>query len=196
MAATLEDKPKTERLVDVQSFTIEADHPRNSDLMLQSVVGCVLRSALTGMREGLGLDYSQAIASFPKTPGMQLQVNPSSLSYRIFDPLTEDPDKCEQIRKWILAKHAVKSRNMKVVGVKTSSGKLDPHRMKTLVRECRNLLNLGHAKIVKGVVPDLETIALMPGKFLLNPGATVQNMQPTFEDDWNEWYEQLKKAGG
>ncbi len=111
--ATAEPKTKTV----VTPFVVEADVPNNGDLLLQSILGCRLRSAIdpsrtvtdtaTG-REMIPKDPSRHLGMLPSVPGMRLHVNPAKLTYTITDPLHDDEEKCEAIR---LAKAADSSRS-------------------------------------------------------------------------------------
>ena len=132
---------------------------------------------------------------FPPVPGMQLHVNPARLSYVISDPLDEDEDMCERIRKYLNTSSPFRT-DARIRGVPTTKGSLDVHRMKTICRELFNLIKLGHVKVVKGLTPRMEDIEALPGNFLLNPGSRVVNTQPMFEKDWDKWVEQLTRSGG
>jgi hypothetical protein len=186
--------------ISVLPFTIEADGPRNDDLLIQCIPGCKLRSAISGMKtvidkdgnESVPTDQAIAMADFPKTPGMQLHVNPGELSYVISDPLRDNEAIRERLQRWIENRTKIRTRE-KIRGVDTVSGKLDAHRMKSLCREMLQLVESGYARCVKGAVPTMEDIEELPGNFLLNPGSRVFNMQPMFEKDWDEWIATLGK---
>lgn len=188
----------------VAPFTIEADHPRNCDLLLQSIPGARLRSAISGSktvtnkRTGavyIPPDQSAYLGQFPPIPGMQLHVNPAKCSYRITDPLEDDEDLCEKIKKTIDRVSAIRITG-KLRGVAKQEGTLDVHRMKTLVREMLWLLNAKEARVVRGTEPTMESVEKLPGHFLLNPGARVANTQPMFEKDWDSWIEKAFNRGG
>jgi hypothetical protein len=68
--------------------------------------------------------------------------------------------------------------------------------MKTLCREIVWLLNEGSVRVVKGATPEMDDIDELPGKYLLNPGLRTQTTQPTFEEDYDGWVNQLTRAGG
>lgn len=188
----------------VQPFGIEADHPRNCNLLIQAIPGCRLRSAISGAKPAknartgekrIPVDQARHLGQFPPIPGMQLHVNPRDCTYTVLDPLAEDEELCEKIRRTIDRTMPFKVGN-KLKGVKTQKGKLDPHRMKTLCRECIWLLEAGEAKLVKGPLPDISDVEELPGNFLLNPGSVVGNTQPIFEKDWDEWFEKLVRSAG
>ena len=191
--------------VTVLPFTIEADHPRNCDLYIQSIPGCRLRSAIEGMRPIIDtktgdvrvpLEQAKSLASFPRTPGMQLHVNPAELTYRVSDPLHGNTVLCDRIQRFLKENPGVGKVADKIDGIPPLDGKLDPHRMKTLVREMLWLLNANEAKLVQGRAPDLEDIEELDGKFLLNPGSRVGNTQPVFEEDFPNWVDNLSRTGG
>lgn len=198
----------TKELITVSAFGIEADHPRNCDLLLQSVPNCRLRSKLLATRtvktidkatgeeiEMVPPDQAAALGQYPQVPGMQIHVDTKNGKIVITDPLEKDEALCERLTRAMKAS-GIYQVDRKVRGVPTRSEALDPHRMKTLIREMRQLVEIGHAQVVKGVLPDIEDIDEMPGNYLLNPGARVQNMQPRFEKDWDEWYKNMQTAGG
>jgi hypothetical protein len=187
----------------VAPFTVQADHPRNCDLLLQSIPGCRLRSTIradrtitdtkTG-RKVIPKDQVTALGRLPEIPGMMLSIDPENLKYRIVDPLAGNEQLCDQI---------VSSFNQdgtrisgKLRGVPTKDGTLDVHRMKTLCREVLSLLDETAVKVVKGNPPSLEDVNGMAGEFLLNPGSQVRNTQPRYERDYESWVEQLTRAGG
>ncbi len=199
--ATAEPKTKTV----VTPFVVEADVPNNGDLLLQSILGCRLRSAIdpsrtvtdtaTG-REMIPKDPSRHLGMLPSVPGMRLHVNPAKLTYTITDPLHDDEGMCEAIR---LALNADERpvRSQKITGVPPQDGTLDEHRMKTLCRELIWLLDSNHAKIVGGgSQPRKADVDRLPGHYLLNPGSLVHNLQPRFEKDWPAYIERLSVSGG
>lgn len=193
------------KVITVAAFGVEADHPRNSDLLLQSIPGLRLRSTISAMkatknRRGepvIPVDQSRHLASFPQTPGVQLHVDPEKLTYTLIDPLRGNAELCDRIQRWMRDKTGFKVDG-RIDGLAPREAKLDEHHMKTLCRELHNLVKLGHARHVKGTgpVPDIEEIDELPGKYLLNPGLRTHTTQPQFEEDWPEWMSQLTKAGG
>lgn len=200
--ATASAEPRTV-VSSIPPFGIEADHPRNSDLYIQSIPNCRLRSAIAGnkgMRDSKGvtrtpLDQARHLASFPPSPGMQLHVNPTDCTYIIIDPLYNNEEMCEQITRWLRENTPVRP-DQKVRGVKPLEGELDRHRMKTLCREMIYLVQAGEAKKCKGAMPTLQEVDELVGHYLLNPGSRVQNTQPVYEKDWDDWVANLSRTGG
>ena len=194
---------RAEKVICPLPFSIEADHPRNSDLLIQTIPNCRLRSAIDGTKGvkdaktgdwKVPLDQSRHLASFPRTPGMRLWVDPAKLSYKIIDPLYGNKGLCDRITKFLQGESGIRTSSS-FGGVPTLEGKLDIHRMKTLCREMMNIVESGEAKVVDGVLPDLQDIEEMPGYFLLNPGCRVPNTQPTYEKDWDAWVAGLSRTG-
>ena len=192
-----------ERNIIVTPFAIEADHPRMSDLLIQSIPERYrLRSTIDGSKPGKNskgeeatpIDQVTVLGSFPKTPGMQLYVNPEECTYKIVDPLNEDEKLCEKIRKW-LKQNSGFNMGDKLEGNETIEGKLDTHRMKTLCREMFNLVESGEAKKITASFPNMEEIDELPGYFLLNPGSNISNSQPVYEKDFASWEEKLSRSG-
>lgn len=190
----------------VAPFGVEADHPRNSDLLLQCISGCRLRSAIDGSKPAVDaktgdlttpLDQARTLASFPKLPGMQVHVNPEKCTYAIVDPLHNNEELLRRVEKYFQAREGVKPTG-RMNGVAPKTGKLDVHQMKSLCRELHNLVTSGEAKIVQGIgmLPKIEDIEEMPGRFMLNPGSMVPNTQPRYEDDLPGWVATLSHNGG
>jgi len=196
--------PATETKTIVAPWGIEADHPRNADLMLQCIPGCRLRGAVSAMKTTINKKTGEAtvprdqaihLGQFPPVPGMQLHVNPAKLTYQVIDPLHDDEALCERLRLAIERSSPYRA-GRKLEGVPPQKGTLDVHRMKTLCREMLNLLKANEAKMVRGTEPKLEDIEKLPGKFLLNPGSRIHNAQPRYEEDYEEWENNLTRHGG
>lgn len=204
MATVVEERQKVQNAVSVLPFGVEADHPRNSDLLLQCIPGARLRSAIDGTKHTIDsktgdiripLDQSRHLGSFPRVPGMQIHVNPGALTYVILDPLHDNVEMCDRIRKYLKENSSV-SVSERLNGVSPQSGVLDTHRMKSLVRELVWLVDSGEAKRVKGTIPEMKDIDELPGYFLLNPGSRVGTTQPIYEKDWESWVAALSHSGG
>lgn len=191
------------REIVVAPFGIEADHPRCCDLYIQCIPNLRLRSAIDGgkpARDNKTGDFSvprdQAInmGDFPKTPGMQLHVNPFELTYVVIDPLADMQDMQDRVVRWMNQHTPFRGDKIKID--KKLEGKIDRHQMKSLCREMFNLVKDGEARHVRGSMPDMSEIDLLPGKYLLNPGSRVMNTQPRFEDDLPGWIDRLANQGG
>ena len=187
----------------VAPFGVEADTPRNSDILLQSIPGCRLRGTISATKSvtdfatgelRVPIDQVRCLGLLPTLPGQQIHANPAKLTYQIVDPMFEDEALCERLRK------AMQSAGFnvadKLTGVPLQRGTLDVHRMKTLCRELLWLVEAGEAKLVKGVLPKMEDVEVLPGNYLLNPGSQIPNQQPRFERDWDKWLENLTRSGG
>lgn len=192
--------------ISVMSFTIEADHPRNCDLLIQSIPGCRLRSAISGTkpvwdkkakRWRVPLDQARHLASFPSTPGMRLKVSPDNFEYEISDPLHDNAELCDHITAFLKESSGVNAGSAeKINGVPPLKGKLDKHRMKTLCRELLGIVKANEAKVVGGKIPTIAEINDLPGKYLLNPGLRTATSQPTYEEDFEAWVDNLNRMGG
>ncbi len=185
----------------VAPFGIEADHPRNCDLYIQCVPNLRLRSAIDGTkhttdsqgRTMVPLDQARHLAAFPRLPGMRLIVDPANLTYEVIDPLHGDKPMEDRIRRFL--KDMSGAGVEKLTGVPPKKGELDKHRMKSLCREMKWLVDSGEAKRFQGRVPSMEEIDELPGEFLLNPGSRVANGQPIFEKDFEDWHDNLNRSG-
>lgn len=188
--------------ISVPPWGIEADHPTNSDLLLQCIPGQRLRSALDGSKASLNvktgdytipLDQSRSLASCPKLPGMQVHINPEKLTYSVIDPLRDNEPLLSRLERF-LSQSAGRPVNSKLNGVEKLEGTLDPHQMKSLCREMMRLVNCGHAKLVRGALPEIDDIDELPGHYLLNPGSIVFNQQPRYEKDYADWIANLSRG--
>jgi hypothetical protein len=192
-----ETKTKPAR-VSVQPFGVEIDHHTNCDCLLQSIPGCRLRTAIKPTRTVKGVrhpDGIQPLGMTISTPGMQIHVNPAKREYTIVDPMYDDDELCERVRRHLREKTSFNMAD-RLRGEEPKKGELDADRMKCLCRELLWLLDEGDARMVKGVKPDIEDINELPGDYLLNPGSIVPNMQPRYEKDFEEWVQGLARTGG
>ena len=180
-------------------FTIEIDHPRNCDVIVQSIPGCRLRSKFIGSRPivnqktgdaSVPVDQGKAFANFPTVPGMQLRIDPKKCKVQIIDPLHGDKELCRRIVRYFNSNGQSTSREMD--GVPPREESLDIHRMKTLVREVAHLVNIKQAVVVKGNIPEQDDIDDLDGYYLTNPGSTIRNDQPKYEKDMDDWMRNLK----
>lgn len=203
--ATATDTQTKEKVSKAGPFSVQIDHPRNNDILLQSIPGARLRSTIRADRlvkdaktgeERMPVDSARHLGMFPSVPGMIIKVNPAKLTYWIIDPLHGDEEKCAKIKRAMNESSPYRTGD-KIDGIPEQVGKLDKHRMKTLCRELLYLIEAGHAKIVgDGSEPTHEKVAALDGEFLLNPGSRVRNTQPRYEKDFEPWVDQLTQAGG
>ena len=202
-APTAIQPTKTNEVISVAPWAIEADHPRNCDLYIQCIPNGRLRSAIDGTKPAIDvktgltmtpLGQSQYLGAFPKTPGMQLHVNNSLREVRIVDPLNDMPQVLERINQFA-QQQSIRSSGQVIKGVPTREEKLDKHSIKSLNREMYNLVNLGHAKVCMGQLPTLEEIDALPGEYLTNPGSRVPNGMPRFEKDMEAWVDRMHTGG-
>jgi len=184
-------------------FGMEADHPTNSDLVIQAVPGCRLRSRIDPNRPHIDhrtgdaavpRDRAIGMAGLPVIPGMQITVDTAKCTVEVTDPLHGNDQLCEKINRWL--NNTTGSSTHKVRGVPPHVQTLDEHRIKTLVREIYNIVESGEGRINRGIMPDQADIDTLPGRYLLNPGSQVQNTQPRFEDEWDTWVGVMSRAGG
>jgi hypothetical protein len=145
-------------------------------------------------RARVPLDQAKALASFPKTPGMQLHVNPGACTYSIVDPLHGNTKMLNEIATHFREAGDF-SQSGKMDGVERVDGKLDQHRMKSLCRELLCIVQAGDGVLLEGKL-EAADIEDLPGRFLLNPGSTVPNTQPIYEDDFPAWVDNLSRSGG
>lgn len=188
----------------VPPFGIEIDHPRNCDVMLQTIPNCRLRGAVSASKGTVvntqDPDNSPVIpegqamflGGLPPIPGMQIHVNPAECRYKIIDPIHGNDAFCKRLEKALASKNVVFND---LAGVPPREDTLDEHRMKTLCRELIQIMESGWAKLVKGPKPSVEDVDEMPGRYLLNPGSRVPSGQPMYEDEYDEYVAGLRKVG-
>jgi hypothetical protein len=191
---------KKSQVSSVSSFTIEADHPRNADLMIQCILGVKLRSTIKSTKEVFTKEEGEQVAipapgqmvpGLPSNiPGMRLAVNPGKCLWKVIDPLYDDERMCERITNAIKRSGARLAVN-KMKGVAPKEGTLGVDEMKTLVREMLQLVEAGEARVVKGTKPVMEDIEDLPGEFLTNPSKRTQWNQPRYEKDLEAWRRKL-----
>jgi hypothetical protein len=112
----------------------------------------------------------------------------------VTDPLCGDEELLEDIREAMKASSGLSVSN-KLRGVPTTEGTLDKNQMKTLVREVVHLLNNSHAKMVKGMRPDMEDVDELDGDYLLNSRNTMDWRQPKLEKELPAWVDRLNRIG-
>jgi len=172
------------------------------DIVVQSIPGARLRGAVTHLRKVFNpqrngqeeMAPSGIIPGTPDIPGMQLHVNPGLCRVKIVDPLRGNDDLCSSILRVLKSQHVLRTAE-KVEGVPTREEKLEPSRMKTLCREIFRMVKDDMAVIKKGPPPTMDEIDDLPGHYLLNPGSHVQNHQPKYEKDLENFVENLTRAG-
>lgn len=181
----------------VQPFTVEADHPRNCDLLLQSAPGEKLRSRIVANRtvtdnksgqELIPGDQASALSRFPEIPGMRIKVYPEDKKILITDPLAskKDQDTLDRLRA-VLKASPLRNAN-EVRGVPERTVSLDVDRLKTLCKELHQLVEIGHARIIQGPKKlEMDKIDKLPGDYLLDPGSRVDNARPRYEKDYERW---------
>jgi hypothetical protein len=182
----------------VQPFGIEVDHPRNCDIVIQSIPGCRMRGKIKPVVQTIQGSVATPLNqghALPDVPGMQLHINPAKLTYAIVDPLEDDDAAKTRILNYMRMTQGISS-DYKIRGVPKRGGELDTHRMKTLCREICDLLDEGHIRVVKGPTPSRDDIEDLPGKFLLNPGSRIKTGQPIYEEDYDAWVDRLTMQGG
>ena len=191
----------TATAVGLPSFTVEANHRRNQDILIQALPERTrLRTAIRPDRTTKNVkrdlyvvpkDQAIHLGGLPPVPGMQIHVNPRKLTYTITDPLHENEKICTQIEQHLKADG--RPYGSKVGGVPPKEGTLDKDRMKCLVREIVHWVEQGHMNLVKGVLPDMDMVDAMDGEYLTNPGSRIPNAQPRYEKDMAEWVQ--RKSG-
>ena len=179
-------KERTE--VIVPPFGIEISTPRNGDMRIQSIPGCIMRGAIKGRVT------CKMMPMMPEVPGMQLHVNPAKCKYTIIDPLHKNVALCEQIRTVMEQSELLSTPGKVLRGVPPQEGELDVDRIKTLCREILQILDSDHAIMIEGPRPDMEEIEELPGDFLLNPGGGGDSGQPRYEKDLAAYQRQMGRA--
>lgn len=200
MSTNLKTEPKR-KSVSVQPFAIEVT-ASCQDVKIQSIPNCILRGRVRSTKKiinilGPGRDIttgpSKVIPGIPDVDGMQLHVSPGTCKVKVVDPLFGDEETLNLIKTLVDAYQGTRTKS-KLSGMPTREEKLEPSRMKTLVRELIWWEEEGMVKFIKGTKPEMEDIDNLPGKYLLNPGSMIQNMQPRYEEDFQDWVDGLAKG--
>lgn len=179
------------------AFTIQIDHPRNSDVVITSIPGVKLRSTIKSSRtvvqylpdgtriEQVPVDQAAFLGRFPTIPGQMLEVNPQKGTWKITDPLYKNDELKAALKRALRDSHISAGD---VEGVPPTEGRLDPDRLKTLVRECVWIVTNEHGKCKKGVMPDQPQVDGMPGRYLANPrNSSFVPGAPRYEDEMPEY---------
>lgn len=185
-------------------FTIQADHPRNSDLLVQSLINVKLRSTIKASRtvkdaktgvERVPIDQAQGLGQYPEIPGMTLAIDVKNLTYVVSDPLTKKPELCKQILAARNQQSGTRSQS-DLGGVPTAEGKVDANTMKTLCREVAHMIKNKHVRVLDGAAPSIEQCDDIDGRYINNIGSPVPNSQPRYEDQMEGWVDNLHSVGG
>ena len=203
MATATQEKPKVTASIAVPPWGIEIALDNSGDKMISSIPGLRMRGRIDpsrGRKKPNGetfmpTDQTMELSTLPVIPGQRLIVDPAKLTYAVIDPLEDDETLCDRIHKWLNNRNAFRT-DARIRGVPRKTGTLDEDRMKTLCREMVHMVNIGHAIVVKGSLPDDAAVAALPGRFMHDPGRRVQNTQPEYEDDYLEWVARMRSAKG
>jgi len=188
----------------IAPFAVEANHPRNSDLLIQSLTGICerrLRSRISPAVKVIDRNGKQHIKtpvlhgiSLPEVDGHVLKVSPKDLTIEIVDPLATNDQQMEEFRRYVKATRGTEE-NLRACD--TVEARLDPHRMKTLCREVLQYIAAGEMEWCDATPRfSLSDVESLEGRFLLNPGSQIPNNQPTFEDEMEAYKEKLLNSGG
>ncbi len=192
----------TNPVCEVMPFAIEADHPTNSDLMIQMLGNLRLRSNIKAVKDILDYEEGERIVrpvsahmvdGLPRNiPGMQLYINPGKCTWKMIDPLREDRETCERIQRAMSAQSGM-SVSATLRGVPPREGELGVDEMKPLISELVRLIEAREARMIKVSMPAKEDIDELPGDYLLNKSNQGQWNQPRYEKDYEEWRRSLNR---
>lgn len=210
---TTATEEKASRGTKLGPFVFEADQKHNGDLLIRSMNNLRLRGRIAHGRTVVDIKtqelmekaQSRSTANMPEVPGQQLRVDPESCTVEIYDPLTEDPDKCMRIERRLKDQRGMDDKS-KLQGIPTREEHLTTHQMKTLCRELYWFVKDKDGRILQGDditegretrgvtgSPSTKAIDNLPGNYLLNPGSTIPNGQPQFEKDFPEYQDRLNR---
>lgn len=183
----------------VLPFEIEADHPRNSDLMIKTI-GVRLRSSIKATKEVIDrVDGERVLSEAPagmivglprNLSGMRLKVDPGARTFEVTDPLRDEPEVMDKIKKCMVRQSGY-SDSSKMKGLKPAEGTLSSDMMKSLIRELYHIIRAGKAKMVVGKAPSRKEIDELPGNYLTNPRNIGKWKQPKYEKDIEAWEQTL-----
>ena len=198
------------------AFVIEAQTPRNQDILIQNLDGMRLRGAVRATTEVFDRswkdedaedDYEEMapvtrpapaaiIDGVGELPGERLFVNPETGEWKTMDPLREKKNTLERIRMAIRRTFGFAVIGQRLLGMKPRKGTVDPDRMKSLLVELLCFVEAGEVKVVKGRAPSREEIDAMPGRVLLNWMNRQGWKQPKYDDQIDEWGRKINQLEG
>jgi len=202
---------KTKKASSVMPFVIEANTPRNQDLMIQNLERLRLRGAVHATVEVFDKLYAdedddretptrptgaKIIEGVPELPGMQLYVNPTELRWEMKDPICKDERLLEKIANAMSEFRGSTIVGQKLRGMKPKSGTIGRDEMKTLCAELLCFIDADEAKVIKGMAPSKEDIDELPGRYLLNWSGLDDWKQPRYADEYDEWIRRSHNMSG
>lgn len=203
--STVAEKKKSKTAM--PPFAIEADSPKNSDLLIQALGNLRLRGSINAVKEVFDTKIpedegkktrrvsARLIDGVPDTPGMQLWINPAELTWKSVDPLYKNEKLLDRIKLALSRSDGIRiGRNFE--GVPPREERIDEDRMKTLCRELLCFIESGEAKVVKGMKPDQEDVDDLPGRYLLNASNMGNWHQPKYVDQYDAWVERVNQTAG
>ena len=215
MSTAMDEKKK--KAVSPSPFVIEAQTPRNQDLLIQNLDGMRLRGAVKATVEVFDRGWEQneeeeddpdemQMVSHPASahlidgigelPGERLYVNPETGEWKTQDPLYGKKSTLERIRMSMRRALGFGIVGQKLHGMKPRKGTIDSDRMKSLCEELLCFVEAGEARVVKGRIPTLEEIKQMPGRTLLNWMNRQSWKQPKYRDQLEGWEHRTNQLDG
>lgn len=173
------------------SFTVELGDDNNRSITLsclrQRCRGRWSISTLHARPQG-GRDVGQAMSAMPDVPGIRVHVDGRSNSYRLYDPLWDDPSLLDRINN-VARRARLSGASVPFAPVEEVTAKADDDLFKTLVDELVRKVKDGQARVVEGKLPTERQIEQLPGRLLNDP--LNSGRKPKYRDEVAEWERDL-----
>lgn len=195
---------ESKKAASIAPFAVEANHPRNCDLLVQGLTGICdrrLRSRLKGAVAVRGTDGKERLKPLstdgigpPEIPGMILHVHPAKGEIVVEDPLRDNEKLRAELADYFRQTLGTRQTNPPN-GCEERRGQLDRDRMKTLCREILGMVEAGEMEWKKGPRFDQSDVDELPGEYLTNPGSIIKNNQPRYEKNLPAYEQRLNRLG-
>jgi hypothetical protein len=194
-----QQQPQQRRAPNIPAFTVEFADLKNSGLMSIDTLRIRegMRPAWTKsnfFRKGSGADIGD-MARMPDIPGVRLTVDPRKSTLLIHDPLSDDKELCQQIKR--VLEGGEDYITMRIVGSENfrptpdATHKLDDDELKTVMLEiARKTYAPEDVRTMVAVngshVPTEEELADFPGDELFDPWNSNED-KPRYVKDVKAW---------
>jgi hypothetical protein len=132
------------------------------------------------------------MAAMPEIPGAHLEVDCAKMTYRLYDPLCENPELLVQV-KTVLAKASIASTTAPLKGFDELAGPLTDDGLISIIAELRRMKESKQIRMIKGDLPSEKACSEHPGRVLNDPWNTSAH-KPKYADQAEAHAEELAKA--
>ena len=164
----------------VVKTVVELGDSSNRNFVLQSLKAKIRGRWVTANANSSG----SAMATMPDIPGQRLEINFQERKLRIFDPLTEDAAKMDQVNHVVNKASVAKGRQLGPVPEQNTT--LHADTLKTLLLELLRFQEEDKLIVVSGRFPNAQQIEKMPGDELFDPGNSSRFI-PRYKRDYDDF---------